>query len=158
MRLKRLILALAAAVSVSAGISQTMPAYAAVAAPAAHMANGQAQIRPFDTIQSVDVKAFSGCAEFSGQISMFHGNTPQDVFWEFEVVGGLVVHCAGGTAQLFAYSKCDGVQDGTMIGSTTSTERISEIPDSCDSPIFGAHVLLCYASSAGGACVASGDV
>lgn len=153
-----MILVLAAAVSVSAGISQTVPAYVAMAAPVVHTASIQADIHPYDTFQTIDLKAFSGCGEFSGQISVFHVNTPEDVFWEFKVDGSLIVNCAGGTAQLFAYSKCEGVQDGTMIGSTTSLEGISEIPDSCGSLVTGAHVLLCYASSAGGACVASVNV
>ncbi len=155
MRFKGLILAFAAATTLSIGIAQAVPAYSL---PTVHAAESQ-QLRPNDQTTNIDVQTFSDCGEFNGNLSLYHGVTPQgDPYWYFVVRGGLYVHCAGGTAELNAYSKCDGVEDGLQIGNTTGTEVISVTPDSCDSPLFGAHVLLCYASAVGGSCTASESI
>lgn len=155
MRFRGIVLAFAAATTLSIGIAQAVPAYSL---PTARTAESQ-QLRPNNMTTSIDVQTFSGCGEFNGSLSEYTGTTPQgEPFWEFVVRGGLYVHCAGGTAELTAYSKCDGVQDGLQIGNTTGTEVISVIPDSCDAPMFGMHVLLCYSSAAGGACAASKSI
>lgn len=155
MRLRSIVLAFAAATTLSIGIAQAVPGYAM---PTARTAESQ-QFRPNDITTNIDVQAFSGCGEFNGNLSYYHSYTPQgEPYWYFVVRGGLYVHCAGGTAELNAYSKCDGVVDGLQIGNTTGTEAISVIPDSCDSPMSAMHVLLCYTSAAGGACAASQNI
>ena len=71
-----------------------MPAGAAMVASAPHPAGSHVIYRPNNTISTIDLQAFSDCGEFGGQISVYRVTTSEDIYWEFQVVGTLQVHCA----------------------------------------------------------------
>jgi hypothetical protein len=69
MRLRGMIVLLAAGVSLSIGLMQALPVYAASAVPAAHTTGSLSGhlVPQVTTTKNVDPKTTNGCGEFKGQ-------------------------------------------------------------------------------------------
>ncbi len=145
MRLKRMVIILAAAASLMA---TTTPAYAFSATPS------PPQLRTLTTpdgllrSRNVDPKTANGCGEFKGTLSYYAYLIGGNYEFEFDVVGTLYDHCGStGVAKLYADYVCSGISLGPTIGRTFSSESIDWGSSECSSGIANMHVQVCWTNN-----------
>jgi hypothetical protein len=158
MHLKRMIVILAAAASLS--IAQAVPAYAASAAPGTHAPAAHALAihftvstghrRGLQKSRSVDPKTGGGCGEFKGTLyyysELIGGNSEQT----YDVVGTLYRHCSGDYTRLYADYTCDDyTPQGPRIGERTTkgSNGINWGSPECSYGITHMRVQICFKSS-----------
>ena len=151
MRLRGMIVALTAAASLSIGLVQTLPVYAASAAPEVQT-NGSLShlVARTTTTKSVDPKTTNGCGEFKGTIewtiSQVGGN--QEEF--FAVYGTLHDHCGStGVSRLYMHWTCGGgTPQGPKEGETTGSQAISKTIGPCLFILTNMYVEVCWHNNA----------
>jgi hypothetical protein len=166
MRLKRMIVMLAAAASLGIGIGQAIPAYAAQAAPAPHAQavhassphlTGSTELlrRGLLRSRSVNTMAAGGCAQFQGTLYYYTNLIGGTYEQTYDVVGTLYQHCSGYYTRLYADYQCDNyTPQGPRIGerTTVGSTRISWGSPECSYPMTNMRVELCFHSSTRFAC------
>jgi hypothetical protein len=156
MRARELIVLVAAAVTLSMGLMQALPAYAAPAVPAAHQAGIDVPLAPNGVLRSrsVDTKASGNCAEFKGTLTYYAYPIARNYEFQFQVEGTLYARC-GGTAHLRAYWECNNSPQSELIGDTRGTQKIDWSSPECSYGITNMYVEVCFFSSSRGGCANS---
>lgn len=152
-RLKGIILVLAMASSLSLGLLQAVPAYAAQAVPVGHGPHsGSGVVRATGLVRSknVDPKTTNNCSEFKGTLYYYQETIAGNDEWTYDVVGHLYTHCSGGGSRLYAHYTCDSyTPQGPKIGDTTGTESINWSSPECSYGMNNMYVEVCWHNNAG---------